>query len=126
VVIRHNILAADDSSLILDALDSLFSPLRRVIHAPDGAIALKLARKLRPDLIISDVALPTVDGIEFLREVRRDPEIGHIPMILWSVVYQPPQIEALANGSEPVVALNKSDGLDVLLSTVNGLLDTRS
>jgi CheY-like chemotaxis protein len=123
---RRNILAADDSTLVLDTLDSLFSPLRRVIHAPNGAIALQLARELRPHLIISDVMLRNLDGIEFLREVRRDPEIGHTPMILWSVVYRPPQIKALANGWEPILALDKTDDLDVLLSTVNGLLDTRS
>jgi putative two-component system response regulator len=125
-MMRRNILAADNSTLVLDGLDSLFSPFHRVIHAPNGAIALQLARELRPHLIISDVVLRNLDGIEFLREVRRDPEIGHTPMILWSVGYQPPQIKALANGWEPIVALNKLDDLDVLVSTVNGLLDTRS
>ena len=83
-MLRRNILAADDSTLVLDSLDSLFSRFHRVIHARNGAIALTLARELRPHLIIT-----------------------------------------LANGSEPLVALNKSDDLDVLVSTVSRLFDTQ-
>jgi YesN/AraC family two-component response regulator len=49
-MLHRNILAADDSTLVLDGLDSLFSPFRRVIHALNGAIALQLARELRPHL----------------------------------------------------------------------------
>jgi len=124
-MLRRNILAADDSTLVLDSLDSLFSRFHRVIHARNGAIALTLARELRPHLIISDVVMRALDGVQFLREVRRDPEIGHTPMILWSVVYGPAQVKALANGSEPLVALNKSDDLDVLVSTVSRLFDTQ-
>jgi hypothetical protein len=101
-ITRRTILAADDSTVILDALDSLFAPLYRTIHASNGAAALKLARALRPDLIITDST----------------------PVILWSVIYRPHQIKALVNGCDPFVALDKPGDLDVLLSTVDDLVDS--
>ena len=122
----RTILAADDSSTVAETLDSLFGPLGcRVIYAPNGRAALTVVRAARPDLVISDVMLRVLTGIEFVRELRRDPVLGQIPVILWSAVYQPNDIKGFANGCEPFTAWNKFDDLDGLVSAVKNLLGSR-
>jgi len=84
---RRTILVADDSNAIANDLDSLFRPEGyRVVYAPNGSIALAIVRGARPDVIIADVMLRVFTGIEFVRELRRNPDLGQIPVILWSAV----------------------------------------
>jgi CheY-like chemotaxis protein len=60
----RTILAADDSSGVLESLTSLFGPPSyRVVKAPNGKGALSLARAVRPDLVITDMILPTVANL---------------------------------------------------------------
>ncbi|RJX19288.1 MAG: DNA-binding response regulator [Desulforudis sp.] len=53
-----------------------------VITAFDGTSALELACRLRPNLIILDIMLPGIDGLEVCREIRRSPETAAIPIII--------------------------------------------
>ena len=48
-----------------------------------------------------------ITGIEFVRELRQDSELRRTPVILWSAVYSPHQINGFAKGCEPFTALNK-------------------
>ena len=50
--------------------------------ASDGEDALPLARSERPDLVVLDVMLPGMDGLEICRAIRRDPELAHLPVIM--------------------------------------------
>ena len=61
--------------------DLLGSAGFRVIEANDGAQALSVARSQRPDLILMDIQLPLVDGYEATRNIKREPELKHIPVI---------------------------------------------
>lgn len=58
-----------------------------VIEARDGQEGLELARTLKPDMIISDVLMPVMDGFNFLKAVREDPALEHIPFIFYSATY---------------------------------------
>jgi len=53
-----------------------------VFEAPDGPSALALAREERPDLVLADVMMPGMDGFELCRQLKEDPAIEHIPVIL--------------------------------------------
>ena len=119
------ILIADDSTEVFDSLNAALSPHYWLTYALNGAVALKLARLLRPELIISEVALRVLDGIELLREVRRDPEISGTPVILWSAYHRPPEIRDFAKGCDPVVVLDKSSDLQDLFAIANHLLDSK-
>ena len=54
----------------------------RIAEAPDGQQGLDAARRLRPDLVLSDVMMPVMDGYALCRALKADKEIGHTPLIL--------------------------------------------
>ncbi|MDP2158060.1 MAG: response regulator, partial [Nitrospirota bacterium] len=58
-----------------------------VFEAGDGAEALHIAKEQKPDLIISDALMPKMDGFQFLRAVKTDEALRHIPFIFYSAVY---------------------------------------
>ena len=57
-----------------------------ILTAEDGSAGLALARRARPDLVISDVTMPKMDGLEFCREIRADSELKTIPILLVSAL----------------------------------------
>lgn len=67
-----------------------------VIEAQNGLEALELARRKRPDLIISDALMPRIDGFQFLRALKADPELSAIPFLFYSAVYTGEAEEKLA------------------------------
>lgn len=69
------IVVVDDSPLIRDYLDVTFAKiegLRIVGMAADGIEALKIIHELRPDAVVLDIKMPHRDGIEVLREIRKE------------------------------------------------------
>ena len=77
------ILAVNDN---FDALNLLCAILRddslNIVTAENGQIALQMARESKPDLIISDVVMPGLDGIELCRRLKNDPRTRDIPILL--------------------------------------------
>jgi signal transduction histidine kinase/CheY-like chemotaxis protein/AraC-like DNA-binding protein len=76
------LLIVDDNAEIRTFVRSHLGARYRVIEAGDGAEALALARKLVPDLIVSDVMMPNLDGFGLVRELRADPDLDFVPVIL--------------------------------------------
>jgi two-component system cell cycle response regulator DivK len=76
------ILVVDDSidNLTMISLD-LQQNGYRVATATNGAEALQVAGLINPDLIIMDLAMPEVDGLESTRQIRQDADLKHIPVI---------------------------------------------
>ena len=69
-----SILIAEDEPNIVISLEFLLSRAGYAVSvARDGSEAIRLARSLRPDLVVLDVMLPSVDGFEVCRRVRNDP-----------------------------------------------------
>lgn len=54
-----------------------------VVQADSGARALEIVRAWQPDLVIADILMPTMDGYQLIRELRRDPATANIPVILY-------------------------------------------
>lgn len=67
-----------------------------VVEAPDGQTALEEAMRARPDLIISDVLMPKLDGFQLCRELQRNGDLRRIPFIFCSAIYVQPEHMALA------------------------------
>jgi signal transduction histidine kinase len=81
---RPRILVADDNADMRQYLVRLLSERNAVEAVPDGHAVLAAARERPPDLILSDVMMPRLDGIELLRALRADPALKEIPIILLS------------------------------------------
>ena len=79
------ILVADDDLLISQLLESkLRSRGYEVLHAADGEEAIQLAQSERPAIILLDVMMPGLDGVEVLRFLQQHPEVSSIPVIMLS------------------------------------------
>jgi two-component system CheB/CheR fusion protein len=79
------ILFVEDSEDILFLMTSeLESKGYLVEAASDGEIGLQAAERCQPELIISDVQMPGISGLEFIREIRRRPLLANIPAIALS------------------------------------------
>ncbi len=67
-----------------------------VCEAADGAEALRSARQYRPELIISDILMPSMDGYEFVRQLREDPVLAQTAVVFYTANYRQQEAEALA------------------------------
>jgi len=83
------ILIVDDEPNILDLVRFTLEDAEvRVVEASDGVEALALARRLRPDLILLDVHMPRLDGLEACRQIRRDPALAQTPIVMLTAAGQ--------------------------------------
>jgi CheY-like chemotaxis protein len=77
------VLVVEDSSDVLFVLQlELESAGYAVDATTDAAIALNLAREHHPDVIVSDLRMPDIDGLEFIRRIRQIPQLAVVPAIV--------------------------------------------
>lgn len=79
---KKTILIVEDNSEIQNYISELLKMDFEVVKASDGEAALKLISKILPDLIISDIMMPIMDGITLTRELKSNIRTSHIPVIL--------------------------------------------
>jgi CheY-like chemotaxis protein len=116
------ILVVDDNESGRYLLETLLrSDGYEVVSAASGAEALELARRQRPDLVISDILMPGMDGFTFCRTLKQDDELRAIPVVFYSASYDDERDRrlALAVGAERCITapLEPSE----LLRVVRGL-----
>jgi len=91
------ILIVDDHPSNRDLLVTLLGYRKHVLlQAGDGAEALQITRAEKPDLIISDILMPTMDGFEFVRQLRADPRISKTKVIFFTAAYLKREAQGLA------------------------------
>jgi PAS domain S-box-containing protein len=79
---RPRLLLAEDNPEMRAYVTELLSPRFEVTAVADGAQALATARSLRPDVIVSDIMMPVMDGLEFARRLKADETLAPTPLIL--------------------------------------------
>ncbi|NJM26654.1 MAG: response regulator [Bacteroidia bacterium] len=92
-----------------------------VEQSANGAVALKKLETLLPDLIITDLVMPELDGVEFIIKMKEDPRLSQIPIIVFSA--KPPheaENKVLSLGANRYI--KKPSTVDMILQTVNELL----
>src|SRR3977135_2748658 len=91
------ILAVDDHRTNREFLVTLLGYQKhRLLEASDGAEALALVKAHHPDLVITDILMPTMDGYEFVRQLRADPEISSTTVVFFTAQYHKNEAESLA------------------------------
>ena len=68
----------------------------RILEAGDGAAALSLMRAHAPDLVVTDLLLPVMDGFELMRQLRADPASVSTPVIVYSATYRDSEARGLS------------------------------
>jgi PAS domain S-box-containing protein len=117
-----HVLIVDDIQENLDLLEyRLVKHGYRIIRASNGWEALERMRRYTIDLIISDAMMPTMDGFQFCKEVRANPEYTRIPFILYSSNYLDDEDIAFAQHLGVTQYVVKS-GFDAILDVVHEVL----
>ncbi len=117
------ILVVDDRPTNRDFLVTLLGYRgHRLLQAADGAEALEAVRAEAPDLIISDILMPTMDGYESVRQLRADPGLSHTPVIFGTAHYLDQEASALAQQCGVAFILSKPCDPEAVLDTVDAAL----
>lgn len=118
---RKHVLVVDDNADMRDYLARLLRPFHDVATVRDGLEALGYVIARRPDLVLSDVMMPALDGFGLLRAVRADPTIADTPVILLSArAGEEAQVEGLGAGADDYLV--KPFSARELLARVNANL----
>jgi two-component system cell cycle sensor histidine kinase/response regulator CckA len=94
-----------------------------VLEAETGDEALRLTREWKPDLVIADMLVPEMDGLDLSRAVRSDPAIAATPIILYTATYELWELERLARAAGVSLVLRKPTDPKEILSAVASLLE---
>ncbi len=99
---NQTVLVVDDEIGILLLLQEVVENIGcRAITARDGRIALRLIKENKPDLIISDITMPDMDGYKLYEHLQQDPEVSKIPLIfLTARTQRQDKLQALEQGVE--------------------------
>lgn len=98
------LLLVEDNEDVRTLLRSMFSEGFNLLMATNGEEGLQVARERIPDLILSDVMMPKMDGNEFTREIKLDERTSHIPVILLTAkAGQDSKLEGLELGADDFI-----------------------
>ncbi len=117
------ILIVDDHALNRAFLMTLLGySAHRLLEAADGIEGLIVAQKERPDLVISDILMPNMDGHEFVMRMRTDPALADTPVIFYTAGYHEAEARVIARACGVNHVLAKPAEPEVILSTVQQVL----
>jgi len=121
---RPLILFIDDNLDVRRYVTGILSKAYEVITAEDGLQGLERLKEYIPDLIISDIMMPRMDGYQFCKSVKSNPELRHIPLIFLTAKADPElKIESLEEGADDYVV--KPFNSQELLARVKSILRIR-
>lgn len=121
---RHSVLIVDDNSEIRHWLSTEFSSSYRILEAENGKDAYNMALSEHPDLIVSDVIMPGMDGFELTEKIRKNPNISSLPIILLTArTLDRDKIEGMEAGADAYIT--KPFSIDVLKTSMDNLIKGR-
>jgi CheY-like chemotaxis protein len=119
--VKKKVLIVDDNHDILDLLEVFLFGKYDCVTALNGFEGLKTARELAPDLIITDIMMPVMDGIKFLNSLREDQTMAAIPVIAITSFVKKTNVKSLMSVGFSAV-LTKPFSRDVIIGTVEKTL----
>ena len=119
---RRRVLVVDDAPILREMLTQVLHAAGfQTAQAGDGAQGIELASRWGPDLIVMDLTMPVMDGLQALRQIRKMPALARIPVLAASAGAMPEtEVNALAAGASAFIA--KPVVASVLLQRVGDLL----
>ncbi|SFG20947.1 substrate-binding domain-containing protein [Prevotella sp. KH2C16] len=121
---KPSILVIDDNADIRAYMMAVLSDSYEVTESADGAEGLRRALRDVPDLIVCDVMMPVMDGLEFCRRIKADPITSHIPVILLTArIMEEHRAQGYEQGADAY--LTKPFSSEVLKARIGNLLLNR-
>lgn len=118
------VLVVEDNESIRDYIQSSLTDKFRLLVAADGKEGLELARKEIPDIIISDIMMPVMDGIELCKHIKEDINTSHIPVVLLTAKDSiQDKEEGYESGADSY--LTKPFSAKLLISRISNILESR-
>ena len=118
------VLIVEDNNDMRKYIRTLLADRYYVLEATDGQSGLKLAKESVPDLIVSDVMMPTMDGLQLCKKLKEDVITSHIPVILLTArSSEAHQMEGYDSGADAY--LTKPFSAELLISRIANLLKNR-
>ncbi len=122
---NHVILVVDDNEQMLEYIGQIFKDRYTVYKASGGEEGLQLAKKHQPDVIISDIVMQDMTGIDLCRVIKEDPALSHIPLILLTgSPSRETQLQGVEGGADDYIT--KPFEKEILLARVVSLLKSRN
>jgi Response regulator containing CheY-like receiver, AAA-type ATPase, and DNA-binding domains len=119
---NKKLLLVDDNHDILDLLEVFLYDDFEITSVLNGFEGLKTAEEVLPDLIITDIMMPVMDGIKFLNNLRKKPKIAQVPVIAITSFAKKLNVKSLLNmGFSGVVSkpFNREAILEVIADVLN-------
>jgi two-component system alkaline phosphatase synthesis response regulator PhoP len=124
---RKKVLVVDDNPVMVEIVKMALESDYDVVSANDGLEGINLAKTEKPDVIIMDVMMPNVSGIELLRMLVSDDETKDIPVIVFTASHFDPSTEMLFKVEKNVKSfLRKPTTVDVLREQVSMAINSRN
>jgi signal transduction histidine kinase/DNA-binding response OmpR family regulator len=118
------ILIVEDNSELREYLAGYLGKRYKVYQADDGTSGLTKAKEINPDIILTDVQMPGMNGYEFCREIRQNFDTSHIPVVMLTANDTVDQhIEGISTGADAY--LTKPFEIKLLDAVINSILDNR-
>lgn len=118
---RPTVLIAEDNKEFRDFLSEYLSGEYNVVTTADGVDALNQTKKVHPDLIVTDLMMPRMDGIELITKLKQDISTSHIPVILLTAkASDESRIESYKVGADSYIS--KPFNYDVLQARIRTLM----
>ncbi len=121
-----SVLVVEDEKDLLNYIKESLQPyFKKVLCAADGEDALEKTHSFQPDMVVSDVMMPKMDGFELCYSIKTNVEISHIPVILLTALGDnESKLAGYKVGAD--MYLSKPFGIDMLLSIMSNILTSRN
>ena len=118
------LLIDDDEVFLKTVIDALSAENYEVITAKDGEEGLQMAKKKKPDLILLDVLLPQIGGMNFLKIIKEDEELNKIPVLVASNLTSMSHVEeGVALGARGYI-IKSDESLKTIVDTIKSIIPT--
>lgn len=114
-------LVVDDSHDMIEFLRDGLGDDFHVMTAPDGAAALRLLESIRPAIVLTDLMMPGIDGLELCRKIKANPDLGATPVIILTAKHDvEAKVEGLTIGADDYIT--KPFNIELLLLKMKKLI----
>ena len=122
---RQSVLIIDDNEQLRDYIAKIFKRGYKIYEAMSGEQGLEYIKRFLPDIVISDIKMGDLDGIEMCKMIKQDSSLSHIPVILMTGDSTPElQLKGIEVGA--VDFISKPFEKDLLIARVNGILRSKT